>query len=155
MLKKNKLGLRVRFSFVLREASGLHVASWAVKNLVVNAGKAEAAALLGGLTADPFTYLAIGEGSTAAALTDTTLETEITTGGGERAAAAVSRVTTDVTNDTLQLVKTFTFSSSFVVTEAGVFNDPAAGDMLARAVFTGHSVVSTNTLLVTYKVDLD
>ena len=77
-----------------------------VENLIVNTGLAEIAGLVGN-TGSPtaFTYLAVGSASTAAAATDTTLETELTDGGLERAAATVTRTTTTATNDTLQACK--------------------------------------------------
>src|SRR4030067_1639812 len=77
-------------------------------NLIVTVGKAEAAGLLNGVTSGAFTYLAIGLGVVAPAAGDTALGSEITTGGGARAAATCSRVTTPTTNDTAQLPKEWT-----------------------------------------------
>jgi hypothetical protein len=58
----------------------------------------------------------------------------------KRKAGTGTRVTTTVTNDTFQLVATFssadTLSGSSNVTEVGMFNDAAAGTMLMRQVFT-------------------
>jgi hypothetical protein len=147
--------LRGSVEGVLFDIFGRVLTRFVGPNLIVNAGLPEAARLIGGITADPFTFLAIGIGTTAAAASDTALQSEITTGGGERAAATVSLVTTDVTNDTLQLTKTFTFTGTFAVTEVGIFNDAAVGEMLGRRVFTAVNVVPTNTLAMTYKVDLD
>lgn len=131
----------------------------AVKNLVTNAGLALVAGLIvkdvGGTA---FDEIAIGTGTTAAALTDTILQAEITTSGGQRRTGANvtgTRVTTDVTNDTAQWVTTFTFTGSFAVTEVGIFNDPTTGTLLARAVFAAINVVSGDSLQITYKVDLD
>jgi len=127
-----------------------------LSNLVVNAGKAEVANLLVGESSPvAFTYIAIGTDATAEAVGDTALGAEITTGGGARAAATVSRVTTDVTNDTAKLEKTFTFSSSFAITESGVFNDASAGDMLARKTFSTINVTSGDNLAITWQFDID
>ena len=123
------------------------------RNLIVNAGKAGLAGLANGSAGLVFKYLAIGTGATAAAVTDTTLQTEIASGGGSRAlATTINRTTTTVTNDTMQLVLTYTFSAGFTITEAGIFDAVAAGVMLARKVFTGIVVVSTQTLQVTWQV---
>lgn len=127
-----------------------------ISNLVTNAGMAGVASRINGAGAEAaFTYIAIGTGTTAAAAADTALEAEITTGGGARGAATASRVTTDVTNDTAQLVLTFNFTLSFAVTESGVLNAVAAGVLLARQVFSAINVVNGDSLQCTWKFDVD
>ena len=98
------------------------VDEWKVNNLVTSAGKAQLTLLAGDASATPFTYLAVGTSTTAPAVGQTTLVAEITDTGLARAAATVSRVTTTVTNDTLQLVYTWTASGSKTIEEVGVFN---------------------------------
>lgn len=133
--------------------TGGYVNELRLANLVTNAGLAGIASRINGDgSAAVFNYIAIGTGTTAAAAGDTTLQTEITTNGGERASATVSRTTTTVTNDTARFVKTFTFTGSFAVTEAGVLNAASAGTLLNRQVFSAVNVVSSDTLQVT--VDL-
>lgn len=123
------------------------------RNLIVSAGKAGLASRSGGVGAEAaFTYIAIGTGAVAAAAGDTALGAEITTGGGGRAAATMTRQTTSVTNDTDQAVLTITFSSSFAVTELGRFNAASSGTMLARLVFSAYNVVSGDVLAFTHKV---
>jgi len=123
-----------------------------LKNLVVNAGKAGVASRINGAGGEAaFTYIAIGTGTTAPAAGDTALQTEISTGGGARAAATATRVTTSVTNDTAQLQVTFNFTASFAVTESGVFNAASAGTMLARQTFTAINVANGDSLQVTWK----
>jgi len=182
---KDTLGLRYNTAFVLRGADGqikklwqenrlgkflrLHLSelripvitgNWGDKmenhNLVVDAGKAGVASRINGAGAEAaFTFVAIGTGTVAAAAGDTTLGAEITTGGGARAAATASRVTTDVTNDTARLVLTYSFTASFAVTESGAFNASSAGVMLARQVFSAINVVSGDSLEVTWNIDVD
>jgi len=143
-------GLRIPF-LTGQWVSELHVA-----NLITNAGMAGVASRINGADSEAaFTYIAIGTGTTAAAATDTTLETEITTGGGARASATASRTTTDVTNDTATLVKTFSFTSTFAVTEAGALNAASSGVLLNRQVFTAVNVVNGDSLQVTINVDVD
>ena len=125
-----------------------------VENLIVNTGLAEIAGLIGN-TGSPtaFTYLAVGSASTAANATDTTLETELTDGGLERASAAVTRQTTNVANDTLQLVKTFTVTGTKTVREVGVFNDASVGTMLSRSVLTSDkNLEAGDTFTLTYQL---
>lgn len=127
-----------------------------LSNLVTSAGLAGEASRNNGAGAEAaFTYIGIGIGTTAANAADTTLESEITTNGGERGAGTASRVTTDVTNDTAQLVLTFNFTGSFAVTESGVLNAASVGTLLARQVFTAINVVSGDSLQVTWKFDMD
>lgn len=132
--------------------TGKPVFSLETHNLVTNVGHAAANGRMsnqGGY--NPFVYLAIGTGTTAAAATDTTLQTEITTNGGARASATASQVTTTVTNDTTQLVHTWTFTGSFAVTEEGILDAASVGNLLARQVFAAINVVSGDSLTVTHK----
>jgi len=80
-----------------------------------------------------FSYLAVGTSSTAVAITDTTLNAEITDTGLARASATVSRVTTTVTNDTLQLTYTWTASGVKSIQEIGILNAASTGILLSHA----------------------
>lgn len=152
MERAETLKIQGYFEIEHRDAQGRLIEARTVKNLITSAGKAAAAGLLNGVVTDFFEHLALGIGTTAAAAGDTALESEITTNGGARASATTSRVTTTVTNDTAQLVYTWTFSGSFAVTECGVLSAAAAGVLLARQVFAAINVVSGSTLQITYKV---
>lgn len=127
-----------------------------VSNLVVSAGLAGVASRINGDGAEAvFTYIAVGTGVVAAAAGDTTLGTEATLYGLARAAGTASRVTTDTTNDTAQLVKSFSVTGTVAVTESGVLNAASAGTLLARQVFAAINVVSGDTLQITWKFDID
>lgn len=146
-------GLKGRVRLECRNADGsLKWDTGFIDNIITNAGKAQMALLAGDGTATAFTYLAVGTSSTAVAATDTTLTAEVVTNGLERASATVSRVTTTVTNDTVQLVKTWTASGSVTVEEVGIFNASSAGTMLGHALTTTKSVTSGETLTGTYQV---
>ena len=123
-----------------------------ISNGITNAGFAQLALLAGDASAVPFTYLAVGTSSTDFAATQTALVAEVTDTGLERAAATVSRVTTTVTNDTLQLVKAWTATGSKTVEEIGIFNDASAGTMLGRALTTSKALTNTDILTGTYQV---
>lgn len=127
-----------------------------VSNLITNAGAAGVADLIGpqGSTA-PYAYIAVGTGATAANVTDTTLQTETATSGLSRALGTTSRVTTDVTNDTAQITKTFSVSGTVAVTESGVFNAASTGTLLARQTFSAINVVNGDSLTITWKIDVD
>lgn len=122
-----------------------------VKNVIVNASLAEISGLVGNTgSKTAFTYLAVGTGTTAAAATDTTLETEITDSGLGRAAATVSQVTTTVTNDTLKLAKTFTVTGTKAITEAGALNNSSGGTLLGHQVFSAVNVVNGDSFALEY-----
>lgn len=130
--------------------------NWASKmvisNLVTNAGFAGVASRINGAGSEAaFTYIAVGTGTTAAAAGDTTLQTELASSGLSRASATASRVTTTQTNDTAQLVVTFTVTGSQAVTESGVLNASSNGVLLNRQVFSAINVVNGDSLQVTHK----
>lgn len=142
---KIKLEIRSKDG-VLKDSTG-----W-ISNIITNAGKAQIALLAGDATAVPFTYLAVGTSTTAVAATDTTLTAEITDTGLARAAGTVSRVTTTVSNDTLQVVYTWTATGTKTVEEVGLFNAASAGTMLGHALTTSKAMSNSDTLQMTYQV---
>jgi hypothetical protein len=91
-------------------------------NTISEYGMAIAAGLLIG-TGSAFTYVGIGTGTTAAAVTDAGLQTQIS-----RLSCTPTRITTTYTNDTIQLQVTFSHANdsnltgTSSVTEVGVFN---------------------------------
>jgi len=143
-------GLRIPF------ITGVWSDSRLISNLVVSAGAAGVASRINGAGSEAaFTYIAVGIGTTAAAAGNTTLESEIVDSGLARAAATASRVTTDVTNDTAQLLYTFSVTGTKAVTESGVLNAASAGTLLARQVFSAVNVVNGDSLQITWKLDVD
>lgn len=153
LLKEETIKLNGSFEIIHRGADGRIKDIRHVKNLVVSAGKAGVASRINGAGSEAvFDYIAIGTGTSSAAAGNTTLETEITTNGGQRAQGTASRITTSVTNDTAQVQKTFTFTGSFAVTEAGLLNAASSGVLLARQVFSAVNVVSGDSLQITWKI---
>lgn len=151
----NNESIQVKGSFRLQcfDASGN--VKWDTgfrNNIITNAGKAQLALLAGDASATPFTYIAVGTSATAVAATDTTLTAEIVDSGLARAAATVSRVTTTVTNDTLQLTYTWTASGSKTIEEIGIFTASSGGTMLGHALTTSKAVVSSDVLIGTYQI---
>lgn len=123
------------------------------QDLVVTAGKAAVAGLiLTDISVNDFDYLAIGTGVTGPVPGNTTLETET-----HRETGTGTRVTTTVTNDTAQLVHTFTgYSGTEAVTEIGMLNAAAAGDLLMRQTFTALNVDWTagDSIQMTVKIQV-
>jgi len=122
-----------------------------IKNIIVNAGKAAVAGLINGVVTTPFKYIAIGTGTTSPAATDTGLATET----HRELADTVDRVTTNVTNDTARLIKTFSgYSGSEAITESGVFDSSTGGTMLCRQTFAALNINWTggDFLQITWKI---
>ena len=137
---KEKIGLRYGIDLVVRRKDGsikqeLHLGNIqdGVKrekgHTITDAGLASIAGLiLTDVTEADYDYLAIGTGTTAAAAADTALGYET-----HRAAGTGTLVTTTITNDTAQLVVTFSgYTGTEAVTEIGMFNASTGGDMFMR-----------------------
>lgn len=137
----------------VRDTEGKVKGGKIVHNLITNAGKAGVASRINGAGSEAaFTYLAVGTGTTAASASDTALQTELASSGLSRVNATASRVTTSVTNDTAQLLTTFTVTGTQAVTEAGILNASSSGTLLSRQVFSAINVVNGDSLQLTYKV---
>jgi hypothetical protein len=119
-------------------------------NTIVTVGKSSTATLLGsGLSVDPFGHIAIGIGSSTIAAGDTELGSE-----AYREASANSLTTTAVTNDTLQMIGSFSVDATKTINEAAVLNAGTAGSMLSRSVFSDISAVSGDSINVTYNIQV-
>ncbi len=123
-----------------------------VNNLVVNTGLAFIASRMKDTTDAVMSHMAVGEGTTAAAAANATLESEI----ARVALTSTTIVTTNVTNDAIQYVATFLpGTGTGAVTEAGIFNDATAGTMLCRTVFPVINKGAADTLTITWKVTIE
>jgi len=152
-VKKGLLNHIAAFGLQIPYITGSYSDNRIIANLVTNAGFAGVASRINGSGAEAaFTYIAVGTGATAAAAADTTLGTELAASGLSRAAGSASRVTTTQTNDTAQLVVTFTVSGTAAVTESGVLNAASVGVLLCRQVFSAINVVSGDSLQITWKI---
>ena len=122
-------------------------------NLLTTSGKGLISGRINGVgsPAAP-TYMAIGTGTNAAAAGDTALQTESTGNGYDRMSATASTVTTDVTNDTNQLVGSWTVTSSKAVTEMGILNAASVGTLLVRNVFSAYTLQNGDTFQITHKL---
>lgn len=133
---------------------GRLIDEFVVNNTITNAGKAAVAGLINGVGSTTYTFMAIGSSATVAGATDTALAAEITSPSLDRIAATASRATTTVTNDTDQLVHTFSSTATQTVQEVGIFDTAtsSAGTMISRATFAAKNLTSGDTLQVTHKI---
>lgn len=94
-----------------------------------------------------------GTGTTAAAVTDTALQTEVapTTSGG-RTVGTESRTTITVTNDNYQVAGTVTQNQTgpVAITEAGLFDNVTAGAMLIHSVFSAINTLLNDSIAFTF-----
>jgi hypothetical protein len=157
-----KEGLRAKIALEglrIQGLTGQWVSEMQVSNGVPTVGKALVAGRINASGAPAAAgWIGIGIGTTAFNATDTALETERQSDGTAstaHTAATASLVTTDVTNDTAQLVATFSFTATLAITESGVFNASSAGTILCRQTFSAINVVSGDSLQITWKIDVD
>jgi hypothetical protein len=117
-----------------------------VDNLVVTAGRQHIADQMADQGAAAMSHMAIGTGTTAAANTDTALETELD-----------RNVLTSKTQGAGSDAHKVTFVADWAagdgtgaITEAGIFNSASAGDMLCRSVFAVKNKAAGDTLTLTW-----
>lgn len=122
---------------------------------VVNAGRAILTNRIIGSGTEP-KYIAMGTGTTAVTLTDTTLGTEVES----RTTGTSSRTTTSSASDTYQVTGSISATTSRVIGEAALFDQSAlGGNMFVRGVLaatvslsSGDSIAFTFTVQVTSSV---
>ena len=148
MQRHDGFGIKGHVLIEIRDSEGKLKDVREFNNLVMDAGEDELAQLLVGVAANPFTYIAIGTDSTAAADTQTALGGEITTNGGARTQDASPSTSGNVST----VNTTFNFTGSLAIQEAGLFNDPTAGDMFARQTFAVINVGNGDSMTVTWNI---
>lgn len=145
MKAEGKFGMHDQIILVCRRKDGS--VKWRIdtdkdpikSNSITNTGMAHAAALLltdvGGTA---FDYVGIGTSATAESAAHTDLQTPI-----KRKAGTGTQVTTTQTDDTLQIVTTFSSGDSLsgtdAIAEAAIFTASSSGVMLFRKIFTAKS----------------
>jgi hypothetical protein len=137
-------GLDMKLPFI----TGRYTTEGVMYNTITNAGLSETAKLLGGVAADAISHMAIGVGTGGT----TTLNSEITDGGGARSAVTPTSETTSTSGDTVRSVETFNFTDTFAVTEEGLLNAGAAGDLIAYKTFSAVNVADGDSLQITHDI---
>jgi hypothetical protein len=118
--------------------------------VITNAGKAIAANRMINAGTVP-QHVAWGTGAGTAAAADTTLFTESTE--ETRTSGTTSRVTTTVTNDTMQVVGTITVATSGkTITNVGLFDASTTGNLYFKSDFTGLALAIGDSIAFTIKV---
>jgi hypothetical protein len=117
-----------------------------LKNLVVTAGKGFIASRMAAASASVMGWIAVGTDSTAAAVGNTALGTEVA-----RVATTVSGGT--VSTNTVTYVSTFPAGTGTgALVEAGIFNASSAGTLLSRTVFSVVNKGSADEMTITWVI---
>jgi hypothetical protein len=93
-----------------------------------------------------FKYHDSGVGTTAAAVGDTDIET---TDGESRATGTQAE---GASANVYKSVGTISYTSTLAITEHGLFNDPSAGTLMDRHVFSAVNVENGNAIEFTYQL---
>lgn len=115
-----------------------------IDNLVVTAGKEYVASRMKGTSASVMSHMAVGTGTTAAAVSQTTLVAE------------VDRNAIDSTGGSgANVIYTATWAAgdgTGALTEAGMFNASSGGSMLCRTVFSVVNKGASDSMTITWTV---
>jgi hypothetical protein len=143
MINKETLKVTGQVSVVITGKDGQVKDQREIKNLVVTVGKEFIAGRMVG-TPTAMSHMAIGSGTTAADVADTTLETEL--GRVELGSASASGAV---------VTYTATFppgTGTGAVTEAGTLNASSGGVMLCRTVFAVVNKGADDAMAITWAV---
>jgi hypothetical protein len=122
-----------------------------LRNLIMDAGEDEAAKLLVGLAADAFTWIALGiDNDPAPDDEQTALNSEVVTNGGERDEDEDPETNGNVAT----IAVTFSFTGALALTEVGLFNAAAVGDMFSRQIYDVINVKNGDAMTVTWAITL-
>jgi hypothetical protein len=120
-------------------------------NLVVDTGLAYIASRMVGTAENVMSHMAVGTNNTAAAGTDTALGAE----SGRVALDSTTIVTTTVTNDSVQYVATFPpGTATAALVEAALLNAGTSGTLLSRVVFGTINKGASDTLSITWTLQV-
>lgn len=113
-----------------------------------DAGKAICSNLVSGIGGTVPRFVAIGTGAGPANAAATALTTEVET----RTNGTPTRVTTTVTNDTLQVVGSITMTATRALTEVGLFDASSAGNALILSSISTINLLSGDAIQLTFKL---
>ena len=117
-----------------------------VKNKVVDVGAAFIASRMIGNTPAVVSHMAIGQGTTPAAAADTALESEL----------GRATVTTSRNGNTVTYTAIFAAGvGTGAITEAGLFNADAGGEMPCRSVFGTKTKTPTDVITISWDVTIE
>jgi hypothetical protein len=136
-----------RVGIVVTDKDGVVKEKRSIKNLVVTAGKTFiAASMLKTTTNSPvaMSHMAVGSGTTAAAIGDTALGTQL---------ARVALATATSSGAVVTYTASFPAGTGTgAITEAGILNNSTGGTLLCRSVFSVVNKGSDDAMSITWTV---
>lgn len=144
------LKVKGRLNIVLRDKDGNVKDEREVDNLVVNAGLAYIISRMVGTAKSVMSHMALGAGTTAAAAGQTDLVSLL----GSREALDSTTISGSNNEKVVYVASFEPGDATGAVTEAGIFNDSSAGDMLCRTVFAVVNKAADDAMTVTWTITL-
>lgn len=120
------------------------------RNLIVDGGRMCIAYLLGGLPNKKISQFAVGTGTTAANVSDTTLQNPVTLSTGTIYKPIIGVVFPAPFTLLVQMVLSATEANGYLLTEMGLFNDE--NTLIARKTRTGVNKVSDASITWSWRV---
>ena len=124
--------------------------------VIVNGGQAIITNLCTGLGGTVPKYIGWGTGAGTAAVTDTTLFTEVLVSGSagttDHTTSTPTRTTTTVTNDTETYTGTRTATGAVAVTNAGLWDAASGGNLYAKGDFSVINLASGDSIAFVFNV---
>ena len=138
--------IKGRLNIVLKGPDGQVKDEETVDNLIVTVGRYHIADQMAAQSEAAMSHMAIGTGTTAAAATDTALETEL----DRNTLSSTTQGTSTDANKVTYIGDWAAGDGTGAITEAGIFNSASAGIMLCRTVFAVKNKGAGDTLTLTW-----
>ena len=158
---KDQIELVGSISFILTDTTNNRIRKeFYVPNLVVTTGKNFIASRMVGTSSAIMSHMGIGVGSTAEVVGNTTLASELTTGGGYTSYARASLSTATSSNNVVTYVATFAANNPSApvggaeLREAGIFNASTSGTMLCRTTYPIVTKLPADALTITWTITI-
>jgi hypothetical protein len=146
-----KLYAKGNVTFELRDEFG-NIKETGSTNLIVNTGLSYITSRILNSNTAPIGYMALGTGTTAAAVANTALEIPL---GPRVALSGNSQVTTNVLDDSVQYTANFApGTATGGITEAALWNAETEGTMIARTVFPIINKGPLDVLAIVWKITI-
>lgn len=149
MFNKEKMKATGKVDIIIRDSEGRIKDERHISNLVVDTGLDFIASRMAGTSDAVMSHMEVGTDNTAAAANDTTL-------GAAVAASRTALTSTTVTDNAVAYVATFGAGvGGGALTEAGIFNDPSAGTMLCRTVYSVVNKGASDSMTITWTITIN
>jgi len=148
MFNKEKMKATGKVDIIIRDSEGRIKDERHISNLVVDTGLDFIASRMAGTSEAVMSHMEVGTDNTAAAAGDASL-------GAAVAASRTVLTSTTVTDNAVAYVATFGAGvGGGALTEAGIFNDPSAGTMLCRTVYSVVNKGASDSMTITWTITI-